>query len=75
MKSKPHPTHQLESRASPHYDFICIKCNVADTPFGWGKLVEPCTVVSNWCGICKQIVSERCEDTDTCAYYFKSKAD
>jgi len=42
MKQKPHTTHDLEWRDSSHYEFVCKKCNVADTPSGWGKLIEPC---------------------------------
>lgn len=42
MNNKPHPSHDLEWRDSSHYEFVCKKCNTADTPSGWGKLVEPC---------------------------------
>jgi hypothetical protein len=40
--NKPHPTHDLEWRDSSHYDYVCRKCDTADTPSGWGKLIEPC---------------------------------
>lgn len=42
MTSKPHSSHNLEWRDSSHYEFVCKKCNTADTPMGWGKLKEPC---------------------------------
>ena len=42
MDNKPHSTHDLEWRDSSHYEYMCKKCNVADTPSGWGKLIEPC---------------------------------
>lgn len=35
MTNKPHPSHDLEWRDSSHYDFVCKKCNTADTPMGW----------------------------------------
>lgn len=40
--NKPHPSHDLEWRDSSHYEFVCKKCNTADTPSGWGNLIEPC---------------------------------
>ena len=42
MTNKPHPSHDLEWRDSSHYEYVCRKCNIADTPSGWGELVEPC---------------------------------
>lgn len=41
-KNEPHPSHDLEWRDSSHYEFVCRKCNTADTPSGWGKLLQPC---------------------------------
>lgn len=40
--SGPHPSHDLEWRDSSHYEYVCTKCNTADTTSGWGKLKEPC---------------------------------
>ena len=37
-----HPSHDLEWRDSSHYDYVCKKCDTADTPSGWGKLADPC---------------------------------
>jgi hypothetical protein len=39
-----HKSHDLEWRDSSHYEFVCIKCNTADTTGGPGKLAEPCPV-------------------------------
>ncbi len=43
MSKGPHPSHDLEWRDSSHYDYVCRKCDTADTPSGWGKLAEPCS--------------------------------
>ena len=40
---KYHPSHDLESRDSSHYDYVCKKCDTADTPGGPGKLAYPCS--------------------------------
>lgn len=42
MLNKYHPSHDIEWRDSSHYEFVCKKCNEADSPSGWGKLSEPC---------------------------------
>lgn len=39
---RPHPSHDLEYRDSSHYEFVCRKCDTADTTSGWGKLLKPC---------------------------------
>ncbi len=43
--SQAHPSHDLEWRDSSHYDYVCKKCDTADTPSGWGKLADPCPAV------------------------------
>jgi hypothetical protein len=43
MSKGPHPSHDLEWRDSSHYEYVCRKCDTADTTSGWGKLVEPCS--------------------------------
>ena len=40
---KYHPSHDLETRDSSHYDYVCKKCDTADTPGGPGKLAYPCS--------------------------------
>lgn len=30
----PHQSHDLEWRDSSHYDYVCRKCDTADTPCG-----------------------------------------
>lgn len=42
-----HPSHELEWRDSSHYDYVCVKCNVADTTGGPGRLAEPCSAVEH----------------------------
>lgn len=39
-----HTSHDLEWRDSSHYEFVCTKCNTADTTGGPGKLAKPCPV-------------------------------
>lgn len=68
--SKAHPTHVLEWRDSSHYEYVCIHCDTADTPNGWGKLALPC---SAWCNICNRHVLGLCEDTDHCSYYVQEE--
>ena len=43
MSKGPHPSHDLEWRDSSHYEYVCCKCDTADTTSGWGKLAEPCS--------------------------------
>jgi len=70
MGNKPHPTHDLEWRDSSHYEYMCKKCNVADTPSGWGKLIEPCMKDEKIMEVLESLIDTPQKKLERMAWYF-----
>ena len=67
MNNKPHPSHDLEWCDSSHYDFVCKNCDIADTPSGWSKLMEPCVTDEKAMGVFSDTPQKQLERM---AWYF-----